>query len=282
MTTGSPGRVPRSPGVVVGIDGSRFGTAAALWAVDEAAGRDIPLRLVHAVTPTGGAHPDADDLARARRVMDAAVTAVEACGTPVKVETHITAGRATQVLRSQARDASMLCVGSSGLTRGNRTAAAVALVADCPVAIIHSAVACAKPGWVVVEVDDSPSGELVLRTGVEEALLRGAALRVVATWASRYPDIHDDSAVANKNRSVKAQWERRLAPWRQRHPDLEVHALAAPGSIINYLARHRDPIGLAIVPHERAAGLAELLAPPDRDPSRDGCFDVLICQPDDA
>ena len=32
--------------VVVGIDGSRPGIDAALWAVDEAVSRDIPLRLV--------------------------------------------------------------------------------------------------------------------------------------------------------------------------------------------------------------------------------------------
>jgi nucleotide-binding universal stress UspA family protein len=279
--------VQTSPAVVVGIDGSRFATAAAIWAIDEAASRDIPLRLVHAVTPTDGAHLDADDLARAGRVVQSAVAAVEANGKPVKVETQITPGRAAHVLRSQSRDASMLCVGSSGLTHGgsgpvDRTAAAVALTASCPVAIIHSAGTNSKPGWVVVEVNDSPAGELVLRTGVEEALLRGAALRVVATWPSRYPDIHDDGAVANKNRSVKAQWERRLAPWRLRHPELEVHAVATPGSILNYLARHRDPIGLAIVPHERAAGVAELLAPRGRDPLRDGCFDVLICEPDNA
>lgn len=276
-----------SRAVVVGIDGSRFATAAAIWAIDEAASRDIPLRLVHAVTTADGSQVSTEDMARAEHVVHSAVTAVEADGKPVKVETQIMPGNAAQVLGSQARDASMLCVGSSGLRRNrngrmDRTAAAVAAAVRCPVAIIHSAGASSKPGWVVVEVDDSPAGELVLRTGVEEALLRGAALRVVATWPSRYPDIHDDGAVANKNRSVKAHWERRLGPWRRRHPELEVQPVATPGNILNYLARHRDPIGLAIVPHERAVGVTELLAPRGGDPSRAGCFDVLICEPDDT
>ena len=46
------------PTVVVGIDGSRSAVDAALWAVDEAVGRDIPLRLVYAVDPnTAGTDP---------------------------------------------------------------------------------------------------------------------------------------------------------------------------------------------------------------------------------
>ena len=38
--------------VVVGIDGSRAAVGAALWAVDEAVSRDIPLRLVYAIEPS--------------------------------------------------------------------------------------------------------------------------------------------------------------------------------------------------------------------------------------
>ena len=41
------------PAVVIGVDGSAAALRAALWAVDEAASRDIPLRLIHAL--------DADD-----------------------------------------------------------------------------------------------------------------------------------------------------------------------------------------------------------------------------
>ena len=39
------------PVVVVGIDGSRSAVDAALWAVDEAVSRDIPLRLVSPSIP---------------------------------------------------------------------------------------------------------------------------------------------------------------------------------------------------------------------------------------
>ena len=47
---------PYSPSVVVGIDGSRAALDAALWAVDEAVSRDIPLRLVYAIDSTDNSH----------------------------------------------------------------------------------------------------------------------------------------------------------------------------------------------------------------------------------
>ena len=46
--------------VVVGIDGSQAAVRAALWAIDEAVDRDIPLRLIYAIDPRDirGTDPD--------------------------------------------------------------------------------------------------------------------------------------------------------------------------------------------------------------------------------
>ena len=41
----------KPPSIVVGIDGSKAAVHAALWAVDEAVSRDIPLRLLYAIEP---------------------------------------------------------------------------------------------------------------------------------------------------------------------------------------------------------------------------------------
>ena len=41
--------------VVVGVDGSKAAINAALWAIDEAISRDVPLRLIHVVEPKAGA-----------------------------------------------------------------------------------------------------------------------------------------------------------------------------------------------------------------------------------
>lgn len=40
-----------APAVVVGVDGSNAATHAALWAIDEAVSRDIPMRLVYVIDP---------------------------------------------------------------------------------------------------------------------------------------------------------------------------------------------------------------------------------------
>ena len=70
-----------SPSVVVGIDGSRSAIDAALWAVDHAVSRDIPLRLVYAIDPDATTGSDtqaaAHDLATAEIAVRYAMTAVE-------------------------------------------------------------------------------------------------------------------------------------------------------------------------------------------------------------
>ena len=107
-----------SPSVVVGIDGSRSALDAALWAVDEAVSRDIPLRLVYAIDPadTVGTDPQdaARDLATAEVAVRYAFTAVESTDKPVKIEVEILQDRPTRALLEASRWAAMVCVGSIG------------------------------------------------------------------------------------------------------------------------------------------------------------------------
>ena len=68
------------PSVVVGIDGSRSALDAALWAVNEAVSRDIPLRLVYAIDPD-------TDLAEASRYLEATANTLRAEGLQVSIKT---------------------------------------------------------------------------------------------------------------------------------------------------------------------------------------------------
>ncbi len=82
------------PAVVVGVDSSAAAMHAAVWAVDEAVSRDIPLRLVHV---SGGRKiPDpvgtAQKLADAENAIGRVGSAVEATDKPVKLETDIVRG----------------------------------------------------------------------------------------------------------------------------------------------------------------------------------------------
>ncbi|HTI75265.1 MAG TPA: universal stress protein [Mycobacterium sp.] len=276
-----------SPTVVVGIDGSRSAIDAALWAVDEAVSRDIPLRLVYAIESScSSTDPQeaARELASAEVAVRQAFTAVESSDKPVKIEVEILQDKPTRALLNASQWAAMLCVGSMGLKhcsqgRIGSTAAALATSAHCPVAIIrkHDPLH-AEQQWVVAEVDESAASDGVLRRALDEAQLRNAPLRVLTTWQSRFTDIHDGNAVADGNRLARAQLDRRLAQWKKRYPDLDVRATAVNGSTLSFLAKNASSIQLLVVGHERTDGITALLGPPGYAALRNADCSVLICE----
>ena len=278
-----------APSVVVGIDGSRSALDAALWATDEAVSRDVPLRLVYAIDPDTSRGADrqdaARDLATAELAVRYAFAAVESTDKPAKIEVEILQERPTRALREASRWAAMLCVGAMGLKNGahgriGSTAAAVAASAHCPVAIIQAHDPHrATQRWVVAEVGESPVDNGVLQCAIEEARLRGAPLRVLTTWQSRYTDIHDGNAVTDGNRLAKAQLEGLLAQWRKRYPDVDMRAVAVHGNTLNYLAKNSGSIQLLLVGHEHPPKIPGLVGPPGYAQLHDAGCSVMICRP---
>jgi len=249
------------PSIIVGIDGSRIAVHAALWAVDEAISRGVPLRLV-AAAGTPAERPDAEAAVRS------AAAAVAATGREVRIETEVIVGAPIPALLAASVTAAMVCVGAVGLKHFDRnrvgsTAGALVASARCPVAVVRgsAAPADASPGWVVVELDETPASAAVLQFGVEEARLRGAPLRVLGSWQSRYTDIHDSHAVADGNRLIRAQLDRRLSHWKHLYPDLDVRPVAIHGSALAYLSKHAAEIQVVVVGAPNAIGVGELLAP---------------------
>ena len=156
---------------------------AALWAIDEAISRDIPLRLVYAIDPDTATGSDnqsaARDLETAEIAVRHAFMAIESTEKPVKIEVEILQDRPIRALKEASRWAAMLCVGSMGLRHSSHgrigsTATALATSAHCPVAIVHGPPTTAQPGWVVAEVSGSTTSDCALRRAVEEAQLRDA------------------------------------------------------------------------------------------------------------
>jgi nucleotide-binding universal stress UspA family protein len=277
-----------SPAVVVGIDGSRSAVGAALWAVDEAASRDIPLRLVFAIDPeSSDADPEdaARELATAEIAVRHAYMAVESTNIPVKIDIEVLQKNPTRALVESSRSAALLCVGSVGLKHSSQgrigsTAAALANSAHCPVAVIHAFDSHrAHQGWVVAELDEFTTLDGLLLCALEEARLRGLPLRVLTTWHSRYTDIHANSAVADGNRLARARLDRRLDQWRKRYPDLDVEAVAVHGSALNYFAKEAGSINLLVIGRERAHGIRELVGPPGYATLHQAGCSVLVCEP---
>lgn len=267
-----------APAVVVGIDGSRAGVRAASWAVAEAVSRDIPLRLVAVSEST------AED---AQAAVQAAAAAVGAAGAAVRIEVEVLSGSPTLALLEASRTAAMICVGAVGLRhlahhRIGSTASALVASAHCPVAVIRGlddGTGQTEPGWVVVEVDETPDSAAVLQCGVGEARLRSAPLRVLGAWQSRYTDVHDSQAVAEGNRLVRAQLDRRLAEWKRRYPDLDVRPVAVHGSMLNYLSRNAASIQLVVVGARNSEGVGELLGPTGLAALHDTDCSVLVVDP---
>jgi len=277
------------PCVVVGIDGSRAAVGAALWAVDEAVSRDIPLRLVYAIEPSDKTHRDpqgaARELAAAEVAVRYAFTAIESTEKPVKIEVEILQGRTpTRALLEASRSAAMICVGSMGLKHATQgrvgsTAAAMASSANCPVAIIRGYdPRPSQPGWIAAELDGSFASSGVLQRGVDEARLRGAPLRVLTCRQARFTDIHDAHAVADGNRLAKAELDRRLAVWRRRYPDLDIRPVVVHGNTVTYLARNAKSFQLVVVDRDRAHGVGDIVGPLGHTALHDTDCSVLICE----
>ena len=199
---------PRS--VVVGIDGSKAAIHAALWAVEEAVSRDVPLRL-HCAVEQGDTAGTAEAAVRQARV------AIEAAGKPVKIDADVVPGPAVGSLIRASASAAMVCVGAVGLRhfqpgRLGSTAAALAMSARCPVAIIRGREDRRRPPaeGIVVGVDGSPDNGVLLGAAVDEALLRNAGIQVVL----RRRTVPADTGPADNEgeRRALADLDRRLGP----------------------------------------------------------------------
>lgn len=209
----------KPPSIVVGIDGSKPAVQAALWAVDEAASRDIPLRLLYAIEPDD---PGYAAHGAAARKLAAAENAVRYAFTAV-----------TSLIRASAA-AALVCVGAIGVhhfrpERVGSTAAALALSAQCPVAIVrpHRVPIGRDAAWIVVEADGSSDIGVLLGAVMAEARLRDSPVRVVTCRQSGVGDTGDD---------VRASLDRWLARWQPRYPDVRVQSAAVHGELLDYLA----------------------------------------------
>ena len=275
-----------SPAVVVGIDGSAAAVTAALWAVDEAMTRDVPLRLMYAIEPQASplsSQRAARDLATAEIAVREAFMAVESLDLPVKIEVEIVQDRPERALVFASRSATLVCVGALGRDHalGRRVGSVAATVSDaayCPVAIIrrHDPRPAAA-SFVVAELELATDTTSVLECALQQARTRGVPVHVATTWKPRFADVHDLRAAADHNQLTRAQLEKRLAPWRRRFPDVEITPVVARGSILNYVAEHARSVQLLVVCGARSEGVADIAGAVAHGALHDTDCSVLIC-----
>lgn len=234
--------------VVVGIDGSDTAIHAALWAIDEAVSRSVPLRLV---AVTKDKHPSVDDyyadIRHAEDSLRAAQAAVDASGRPVKVETAILAGLPGVSLVAESHDAALVCVGSVGIGRFARsilgsTATEVAEKAHCPVAIVRprDTESSQAVNWIVVADKEGPDTDGVIEAAMQEAGLRGAPVLVVG-----------------KHGRVDCDVE----ALRERHPEVHIYPIGDGADVARFLKKNDERVQLAVIGGDEAGQVADILGP---------------------
>nr|WP_324677402.1 universal stress protein [Mycobacterium sp. 663a-19] len=259
--------VPRP--VVVGVDGSPAAIRAALWAVDEALSRDVPLRLLYAIEQPNAREAGPGDLAHqlsvAETAVGRAVAAIEATGKPVKIETEIAQGPPIASLVRASAAAALVCVGAFGLRhfrpgRVGSTAEALAISAHCPVAIIrgHDGRGGRAEHPLVVEVDGSPDNGVLLGAAMEEGRLRNATVRAITC---RRTARGDATTEGDDDRAARADLDRRLARWKRRYPDLRVESAVVHGTLLEYLARNHRSVGVVMIGAHNRQHVRELVGP---------------------
>ena len=193
--------------IVVGVDGSHAALNAVRWAAAEAADRDVPLRIVHAVS--SGEEPSRSDTV----LLDAEAAATEALESvrPVLAKAP---GEPGDVLAGESDEATMVCIGSrprqcSAGPLFGPTASALAERARCPVAIIRSRGdgTSDTDGVVSVVLSDEADNDEVVHLAMHEGRLRGATVRQIDqrtdSWVRRYPDVPVETVAAGAGRQYR-------------------------------------------------------------------------------
>lgn len=255
--------------IVVGIDGSNAAIRAALWAVDEAVGRDVPLRLLYVIDQGDARQAEPETMARklatAETAIHRAVAAIEGAGQPVKIETDIAQGPPVESLIAASASAAMVCVGAVGLlhfrlNRVGSTTAALAISARCPVAIIREPHNRPRQPVqrIIVDIDKSPDTGVLLRAAVGEATLRNATFEAII--CRRIMSIYT-AAEDERVGQALADLDRRLVRWKHQYPHLGMEPVAVHSTFMEYLAYNCRSVQLVIVGNHDREHLKELIGP---------------------
>lgn len=179
-------RVPGAAPVVVGVNGTSSGLAAARLGAREAMARGRPLRIVHVFSwPGPRSFDDAPDWASARHeagdIVAEAVATASRTVPAVRVEGLLVDGLPARELLRRSRTAELIVLGDDDLALSPRLPADSVLVqtvarARCPVLVARGDRPPAGP--LLAAVDGSPSSMLALQVTADEARRRGAPVEV--------------------------------------------------------------------------------------------------------
>lgn len=266
--------------VVAGVDGSLSSSHAAAWAADEAARRNVPLRLVHAIsfaplTYAGGLPPQEffDAMESEGRNQLRSVAAVLRSRHPMlEIELDLRDGEPSAELIELSKSARLVVLGSRGLgglsgMLAGSTAVALAAHGHSPVAVVRGRSLDAEPpteGPVVVGVDGSPASEAALALAIDQASMRGVPLVAVHTWIDvplagvpgAAGEFIDWEAVETQEQELLAE---RLAGWQEKYPDVRIRRVVTRDRPVRHLLEHAANAQLLVVGSRGRGGFRGML-----------------------
>jgi nucleotide-binding universal stress UspA family protein len=261
-------------GIVVAVDGSPASYGAAFWAARDAATRNVPLTVVHAVaTPTATWPPVPYPESLAVRLEDegkkAIMHAMKIAEDAMPADRKVAIGRElvysspALALIKMSDQAEMIVVGTSGrglLARGvlGSVSSTVVRHASCPVAVIRDDELPDPRDPVLVGIDGSPVSELATAIAFDEASRRGVDLIALYAWSDvTARELELDWVVVEPE--AQRSLAESLAGWQERYPDVTVHRLVVCDRPAKQLVEKSQSAQLVVVGSHGRGGLTGML-----------------------
>ncbi|WP_258081559.1 universal stress protein [Nocardia nova] len=262
--------------IVVAVDGSPTSLQAVAWAARDAALGGSPLQIVHSIAipasfgpglAAGTAQPDWLRTDGEQILTHATEVARDIGGPDLDIDAELGLELIIGDLLVRSETAGKLVVGRRGrgaLQRGLLGSVSSALVhhARCPVVVVtsHSAtdpVTARRP--VLVGVDGSENSEPAVEAAFAEAHRRAVEVVALHSWSDT---TGLDISMFGWDTIVRAEHTmlaERLAPWRERYPDLPVTLRVVRDNPAKSLLEQSDSAQLVVVGSRGRGGFAGML-----------------------
>ncbi|QUQ64055.1 universal stress protein [Kutzneria sp. CA-103260] len=239
--------------IVVGFDGSDSAHRAVLWAVREAARRDVPLTIAHVVANVDTAQTQAH-----LWLTDATSAAGRAAPT-VTTTTELLSGHVVDALVAASTRADTMVLGTrgiggfAGLLTGS-TAIGVTTRGHCPVVVVRSPGPQVPPptsGPIVVGVDGGSADEAT-EWAFAEAALRDVPLIAVHTWTEGalgrgWDTVPYAPDFETLNDSMRGMLAERMTQWREKFPTVRLELATALDNPAHALVERSKHAQLVVV-----------------------------------
>jgi nucleotide-binding universal stress UspA family protein len=246
--------------LTVGVQDAQRDRVALRWAATEAAGRGLPLHVVHAYewqpgpVWAGRMRPIPDSLlgevrAQAESVLAAAVEACRFAEPALPVTGGLIEGPAWEVLCEQSRTAELLVVSAGSRGIGSVTQA-IGERSVCPVVVMpDTQPVSGGPARVLVGLDLECDSHAQLAFGYEHALRWHAVLEAVTCWQPTLLDAQSllEPVVVWDEAALKERLGAELAPWSQKFPDVQTIATVCECKPVAGLIGRSDDCDLLVL-----------------------------------